>query len=152
MSGAKIATMTAAPSSDSQASVPQTPLLASSRTAVTRCEIGLTLANQASGPGSEGWSTATLGQYPPGSTFKVVDALAFGRAGITPDTKVSCPTSITVDGRSFGNVPGYPSSATGNVPLSTAFAHSCNTAMIAQRGKVAQADLATAASDLGLAD
>ncbi|MFD6178260.1 MULTISPECIES: penicillin-binding transpeptidase domain-containing protein [unclassified Isoptericola] len=106
----------------------------------------------ASGPGSEGWSTATLGQYPPGSTFKVVDALAFGRAGITPDTKVSCPTSITVDGRSFGNVPGYPSSATGNVPLSTAFAHSCNTAMIGQRDKVAQSDLATAASDLGLVD
>jgi len=106
----------------------------------------------ASGPGSEGWSTATLGQYPPGSTFKVVDALAMGRAGLTPDTKVACTDSITVDGRTFGNVPGYPSSATGNVPLRTAFAHSCNTAMIAQRDKVAQADLATAASDLGLLD
>ncbi|MFE6967794.1 penicillin-binding transpeptidase domain-containing protein [Isoptericola sp. NPDC057653] len=106
----------------------------------------------ASGPGGEGWSTATLGQYPPGSTFKVVDALAMQRAGITPDTKVACTDSITVDGRTFGNVPGYPSSATGKVPLSTAFAHSCNTAMIAQRDKVAQADLATAASDLGLAD
>ncbi|MFF2453847.1 penicillin-binding transpeptidase domain-containing protein [Isoptericola sp. NPDC058082] len=106
----------------------------------------------ASGPGGEGWSTATLGQYPPGSTFKVVDALAMQRAGITPDTKVACTDSITVDGRRFGNVPGYPSSATGEVPLRTAFAHSCNTAMIAQRDKVAQADLATAASDLGLVD
>jgi len=104
----------------------------------------------ASGPGSEGWSTATLGQYPPGSTFKVVDALAMGRAGITPDTDVACTDSITVDGRTFGNVPGYPSSATGDVPLRTAFAHSCNTAMIAQADKVGQADLATAASDLGL--
>ncbi|MEL7978258.1 penicillin-binding transpeptidase domain-containing protein [Isoptericola sp. F-RaC21] len=106
----------------------------------------------ASGPGSEGWSTATLGQYPPGSTFKVVDALAMQRAGITPDTKVACTDDITVDGRTFGNVPGYPSSAIGDVPLRTAFAHSCNTAMIAQRDKVAQADLATAASDLGLVD
>ncbi|MGF0118470.1 penicillin-binding transpeptidase domain-containing protein [Promicromonospora sp. Marseille-Q5078] len=104
----------------------------------------------ASGPGSEGWSTATLGQYPPGSTFKVADALAMGRAGITPDTDVACTDSITVDGRTFGNVPGYPSSATGDVPLRTAFAHSCNTAMIAQADKVGQADLATAASDLGL--
>ncbi|MFC8599519.1 penicillin-binding transpeptidase domain-containing protein [Isoptericola sp. NPDC057191] len=104
----------------------------------------------ASGPGGEGWSTATLGQYPPGSTFKVVDALAMQRAGITPDTKVACTDSITVDGRTFGNVPGYPASATGDVPLRTAFAHSCNTAMIAQSGKVAQADLTTAASDLGL--
>ncbi|MCZ2262375.1 penicillin-binding transpeptidase domain-containing protein [Isoptericola sp. QY 916] len=106
----------------------------------------------ASGPGSEGWSTATLGQYPPGSTFKVVDALAMQRAGITPDTKVACPEHLTVDGRTFGNVPGYPASATGEVPLRTAFAHSCNTAMIGQRDKVAQADLATAASDLGLVD
>ena len=106
----------------------------------------------ASGPGSEGWSTATLGQYPPGSTFKVVDALAMQRAGITPDTEVACPEHLTVDGRTFGNVPGYPSSATGDVPLRTAFAHSCNTAMIGQRDKVAQSDLATAASDLGLVD
>lgn len=104
----------------------------------------------ASGPGSEGWSTATLGQYPPGSTFKVVDALAMQRAGITPDTPVACPEHLTVDGRTFGNVPGYPASATGEVPLRTAFAHSCNTAMIGQRDKVAQSDLATAASDLGL--
>ncbi|MFI2104195.1 penicillin-binding transpeptidase domain-containing protein [Isoptericola sp. NPDC019693] len=106
----------------------------------------------ASGPGSEGWSTATLGQYPPGSTFKVVDALAMQRAGLTPDSEVACTDTITVDGRTFGNVPGYPESATGDVPLRTAFAHSCNTAMIAQRDKVAQADLATAASDLGLVD
>jgi cell division protein FtsI/penicillin-binding protein 2 len=106
----------------------------------------------ASGPGSEGWSTATLGQYPPGSTFKVVDALAMQRAGLTPDSAVACTDKITVDGRTFGNVPGYPSSALGDVPLRTAFAHSCNTAMIAQRDKVAQADLATAASDLGLLD
>ncbi len=74
------------------------------------------------------------------------------RAGITPDTTVACPEHLTVDGRTFGNVPGYPSSATGDVPLRTAFAHSCNTAMIGQRDKVAQADLATAASDLGLVD
>ncbi|GAA1725608.1 penicillin-binding transpeptidase domain-containing protein [Isoptericola hypogeus] len=106
----------------------------------------------ASGPGSGGWSTATLGQYPPGSTFKIVDALAFQRAGLTPDSTVECTDTITVDGRVFSNVPGYPTSALGDVPLSSAFAHSCNTAMIAQRDAVAQSDLASAAAGLGLVD
>ena len=106
----------------------------------------------ASGPGSEGWSTATLGKYAPGSTFKVVDGLAFQRAGLTADSTVSCPETITVDGRRFSNVPGYPALALGEVPLSTAFAHSCNTAMIGQRDTVSQEDLTTAAADLGLTD
>lgn len=104
----------------------------------------------ASGPGSEGWSTATLGKYAPGSTFKVVDGLAFQRAGLTPGTKVTCSPTLTVDGYTFSNVPGYPESALGEVPLRTAFAHSCNTAMIAQRDKVAQEDLTAAAAALGL--
>lgn len=104
----------------------------------------------ASGPGSEGWSTATLGQYPPGSTFKIVDALAMLRAGLTPTSTVECTPTLSVDGRTYGNVPGYPTSALGEVPLATAFAHSCNTAMIAQRDSVDQAALAAAAADLGL--
>lgn len=104
----------------------------------------------ASGPGGEGYNTAMLGRYAPGSTFKVVDALAFARAGITPDTTVSCPETITVGGRRFANVPEYPASATGDVPFRTAFAHSCNTAMIGQHETVSQQDLQAAAADLGL--
>ena len=38
----------------------------------------------ASGPGSKGYNTATFGRYAPGSTFKVVSALALLRAGVTP--------------------------------------------------------------------
>ena len=41
----------------------------------------------ASGPGSKGYNTATYGRYAPGSTFKVVSALALLRAGVTPGTK-----------------------------------------------------------------
>ncbi len=104
----------------------------------------------ASGPGSEGYNTAMLGKYAPGSTFKVVDALAFGRAGIAPDTTVTCPETITVGGRRFANVPEYPASATGEVPFRTAFAHSCNTAMIGQHERVSQQELHDAAADLGL--
>ncbi|WP_098465441.1 penicillin-binding transpeptidase domain-containing protein [Isoptericola jiangsuensis] len=104
----------------------------------------------ASGPGSEGWSTATLGQYAPGSTFKVVDALALLRSGTTPQDTVQCPETLTVDGRTYENVPGYPSSATGKVPLATAFAHSCNTAFIGAMADVDPQDVASAAADLGL--
>jgi cell division protein FtsI/penicillin-binding protein 2 len=103
----------------------------------------------ASGPGSNGLDTAMLGKYAPGSTVKVADALAFGRQGITPDTPVACTPTITVDGREFQNVPGYPESAIGDIPLRTAIAHSCNTAMISQRDVVSQQDLVDAAQDLG---
>jgi len=104
----------------------------------------------ASGMAGEGLSTATTGQYAPGSTFKVATTLAMLRAGLTPDSTVSCPPEISVDGRTFQNVPGYPTDALGEVPLRTAFANSCNTAMIGQRDTVTQQDLHDAAASLGL--
>ncbi|KGM10065.1 penicillin-binding protein [Cellulomonas bogoriensis 69B4 = DSM 16987] len=104
----------------------------------------------ASGPGSDGASTATVGQYPPGSVFKVVSGLAWLRSGATPDTLVACPSTISVDGRTFQNFPGYPVSALGQVPLSTAMAHSCNTAFIGARDDVPADALAEAAAGLGL--
>jgi cell division protein FtsI/penicillin-binding protein 2 len=104
----------------------------------------------ASGPGSRGQSTATLGQFAPGSTLKIASALAMLRDGATPATTMSCTPSVTVDGRVFRNTPDYPSSKLGTIPLSTAFAHSCNTAFIGERDTVSQADLAGAAASLGL--
>ena len=62
----------------------------------------------ASGPGSNGYDTAMLGQYAPGSIFKMVDSLAMFRNGMTPDSKVDCPATLTVDGRTFKNAEGYP--------------------------------------------
>lgn len=104
----------------------------------------------ASGPGGDGTSTSTAGRYAPGSTFKVVTALGMLRAGLDPDSVVACTPTITVDGREFRNVPGYPTSALGDVSLRTAFANSCNTAMISQRDLVTQQALHDAAADLGL--
>ena len=104
----------------------------------------------ASGPGSQGLNTALLGKYAPGSTFKVVDALAFGRKGTTPDSVVPCTPTITVNGKEFQNVPGYDPGALGDVPFRTAFAHSCNTAMISQHDKVTQEEVVAAATDLGI--
>ena len=105
----------------------------------------------ASGPGSNGYNTAMLGQYAPGSTFKIVDSLALIRNGMTPDSKVECTPTITVDGRTFKNAEGYPVSSLGSIALREAFAHSCNTAFISSRDKVSQAQLESAATSLGLA-
>jgi len=114
-----------------------------------RASTGEVLA-AASGPGGEGYSTATLGTYAPGSSFKVVGSLALLRAGLTPDSPVECPASITVDGRVFNNFPDYPSGSLGTIGLRTAVAQSCNTAFIGSGDLVSQQALVDAAATLGL--
>nr|WP_066297089.1 penicillin-binding transpeptidase domain-containing protein [Arthrobacter luteolus] len=104
----------------------------------------------ANGPGSEGAQTALLGQYAPGSTFKLATTLAMLRSGATPDSVVSCPEELNADGRMFNNASTYPAQFLGDIPLRQAFAQSCNTAFINARGTVAQPDLAAAAQALGL--
>ncbi|MFJ6357211.1 penicillin-binding transpeptidase domain-containing protein [Pseudarthrobacter oxydans] len=105
----------------------------------------------ASGPGSNGYNTAMLGQYAPGSIFKMVDSLAMFRNGLTPDSKVECTPTLTVDGRTFKNADGYPEGSLGSVTLRDAFAHSCNTAFIAARDTVSQGQLEAAALAMGIA-
>jgi cell division protein FtsI/penicillin-binding protein 2 len=103
-----------------------------------------------SGPGGEGADTAASARQAPGSTFKLISALALLRSGLTPATEVPCTRTLTVDGRQFTNYSDYPSSAIGDIPLRTAIANSCNTAMIAERDKAPQDALAAAAAALGL--
>ena len=102
----------------------------------------------ASGPGSAGYSTATVGQYAPGSTFKSVSSLALLRAGLTPVSDVQCPRSTVVDGKTFENYDDYPAGANGRITFAQAVANSCNTAFIDQRDRAD--DLAGAAASLGL--
>ncbi|MFB4311159.1 penicillin-binding transpeptidase domain-containing protein [Actinomadura sp. GTD37] len=71
-----------------------------------------------------GYNRALMGQYPPGSTFKVVTAAALVAGGTSPSTKVGCPATTSVGGRSFHN---YQHEDFGTVPFREAFAHSCNT-------------------------
>ncbi len=104
----------------------------------------------ANGPATNGMALATNGHAAPGSTFKIVTALALLRAGVTPDTPVSCTPTVVVDGRSFKNYNDYPADKVGQIPLRTAFANSCNTAFISNNGKISQADLAAAAASLGI--
>ena len=103
----------------------------------------------ANGKGNRGQSLATLGRAAPGSTFKIVSALALLRADLTPRSMVRCSPTVTVDGRKFSNYSDYPSSQQGRITLQTALAQSCNTAFIGQRSKLDQASLADAASSLG---
>ncbi|WP_433467152.1 penicillin-binding transpeptidase domain-containing protein [Spirillospora sp. CA-128828] len=71
-----------------------------------------------------GYNRALMGRYPPGSTFKVVTAAALVAGGMSPSTKVGCPATTNVGGRSFHN---YKHEDFGTIPLREAFAHSCNT-------------------------
>lgn len=104
----------------------------------------------ADGPGSDGYATATLGQYAPGSTYKIVTALALLRAGVAPGDPVECPATVDVDGRDFENYDDYPTSGLGRITLEDAVARSCNTAFIGARERVSGEALTGAAEALGL--
>ena len=93
----------------------------------------------ASGAGGGGLSTATVGRYAPGSTFKVVTSLALLRNSVEPTSVLYCPRSLVVDGKKFKNYDDYPAGGIGRIPLSTAVANSCNTAFIGERETVDQA-------------
>jgi cell division protein FtsI/penicillin-binding protein 2 len=103
----------------------------------------------ANGEGNRGQSLATVGRAAPGSTFKVVSALALMRAGLTPQSSVKCSPTVTVDGRKFSNYSDYPRNHMGNISLRTALAQSCNTAFIGQGGKLDEFALRDAAVSLG---
>ena len=70
---------------------------------------------------------ATQGLYPPGSTFKIVTALAYLRdhSNKYSDYKFSCNGSYTVDGNSINC---YHGENHGSVNFVSAFAKSCNSA------------------------
>lgn len=104
----------------------------------------------ASGAGSKGYNTAFLGQYAPGSTFKVVSSLALLRSGLKVTDPVQCTPTISVQGRTVPNFPDYPADKLGTIPFRTALANSCNTVMIRGADRADQASLAVAAGSLGL--
>ncbi|GAA1409426.1 cell division protein FtsI [Glutamicibacter uratoxydans] len=116
---------------------------------VIRPSDGAVLA-ASSGPVSSGLNTALQGKYAPGSSFKVISALAMIRNGDNANTKVQCPATTTIDGRTFSNYDGYPTSALGTIPLSEAIAQSCNTVFLNQGAEIGGKKLAEAAAALGL--
>lgn len=74
-------------------------------------------------------TNALTGQYPAGSTFKIITASAVLAAGLAaPTTTVGCPASTTVQGKEFENEDRFD---LGEVSLQTAFAQSCNSTFTA---------------------
>ena len=102
------------------------------------------------GPTGQSYPVGLVGQYAPGSTFKTVTALSLLRAGVTPDTALQCPETASVAGRSFKNADSMDPSLFGTMPLRSVIAHSCNTALLLQHETVSQAELADAATTLGI--
>ncbi len=106
------------------------------------------LASASHSPDESAVEAATQSAYAPGSTFKMVSSLAMLRDGLSADSTISCPTSVTVHGQEFRNVAGYDE--TGSITFAEAVAHSCNTVFAASHDEVSSADLRQAAMDLGI--
>lgn len=102
----------------------------------------------ANGPGPAGENLAFTAQVPPGSTFKMVSALALlDKGAVTPATTVACPKTRVVDGRPFKNSDNFE---LGSVPFTTDFAKSCNTAFVSLAPQLGADGLARAGRTLGL--
>lgn len=99
---------------------------------------------------AQGQPLATMGRYAPGSTFKVVTALALLRAGLDPDSYVDCPTTTVVDGRVIKNYSDFPPNRVGRMRLVEAIALSCNTAFVNERDRLSADALREAAASLGM--
>lgn len=81
----------------------------------------------ANGPGVTSYNRAFVGEYPPGSTFKVITAAALLADGLQLNSRVECPPETTVGGKRFKNANRF---GLRRGPFVTAFAHSCNTTMV----------------------
>ena len=92
--------------------------------------------------------TATMGLYPPGSTFKIVTAgAAIDRNMATPNTLLGCPGEAEIGHRI---VPNYNKFDLGTVPMAKAFANSCNTTFAELASRMPPRALTQAAAQYGI--
>ena len=91
---------------------------------------------------------ATTGLYPPGSTFKIITAgAAIDRDMATPNTLLACPGTMDIGQRT---VPNYGGFDLGTVPMSRAFASSCNTTFAELASRMPPRGLTMAAAQYGI--
>lgn len=91
---------------------------------------------------------ATTGLYPPGSTFKMITAgAAIERDMATPNTLLGCPGTIDIAHRVVSN---YNEFDLGVVPMSRAFASSCNTTFAELASRLPPRGLTQAAAGYGI--
>jgi hypothetical protein len=94
-----------------------------------------------------GFDRVLSGEFPPGSTFKVVTASALARGGMRPASAVRCPSQVNIGGRVFHN---DDNEKLGTTSLQMAFAVSCNStfAMLATQ-RLDGSSLASMATTFG---
>jgi hypothetical protein len=93
-------------------------------------------------------SLATTGLFPPGSTFKMITAgAAIQRDMATPNTLLGCPGTIDIVHRTIPNYGGFD---LGVVPMSRAFASSCNTTFAELASRMPPTALTVAAAQYGI--
>jgi hypothetical protein len=91
---------------------------------------------------------ATMGLFPPGSTFKIITAgAAIDRDMATPNTLLGCPGHLDIGQRT---VPNYGGFDLGTVPMSRAFANSCNTTFAELASRMPPRGLTSAAAQYGI--
>ncbi|HEY6647932.1 MAG TPA: penicillin-binding transpeptidase domain-containing protein [Mycobacterium sp.] len=91
---------------------------------------------------------ATAGLYPPGSTFKIITAgAAIDRDMATPNTLLACPGVMDIGHRTIPNYGGFD---LGTVPMSRAFASSCNTTCAELASRMPPRGLTMAAAQYGI--
>ena len=91
---------------------------------------------------------ATTGLYPPGSTFKIITAgAAIDRDMATPNTLLACPGVMDIGHRTIPNYGGFD---LGTVPMSRAFASSCNTTFAELASRMPPRALTMAAAQYGI--
>lgn len=91
---------------------------------------------------------ALSGQYPPGSTFKVITAAAgVGTDGLSADSPVACPATQDIGGRIVTN---YNTFSLGTTALREAFARSCNTTFASMSTELQPGELKEQAAQFGL--
>jgi cell division protein FtsI/penicillin-binding protein 2 len=109
---------------------------------------GQLLAVAQNGAADAAGALALTGRFPPGSTFKIVTALAgVEQSGLAADSPVACPGETVIGGRPVPNAERFD---LGTVPLSRAFARSCNTTFATVGAGLAPDGLTIAALQLGL--
>jgi len=113
---------------------------------VVQASTGQILA-AANGPTPSNYNRAFLGRYAPGSTMKIITSAALMGTGMTASSPATCTNTITVLGKTFKNYDALAPYGAGI--LQRAFNQSCNTAFIANHGKLPQDGMTKAAAMFG---
>ncbi|HEY6739422.1 MAG TPA: penicillin-binding transpeptidase domain-containing protein, partial [Actinopolymorphaceae bacterium] len=103
----------------------------------------------AGGPGVTPFNRGFEGKYPPGSTFKVLTAATLLENGMTINDRVTCPATVSVGGKRFTNAGDQ---ARPDGPFVDAFAHSCNSTIVARAESVTGDDLTAMAQRFGIGE